>query len=117
MLADEDLNAIAARVVERLLPLLGGVPAERLLTKSELAAHLRVEPAQIDRFVRKGMPREIVGARSRFRLGAVEDWLAKNAKPRTVPAPPVSQVAQPAAAGRLPAGITPIGAGRGRRTG
>ena len=61
--------------------------AENLLTKQQLAAHLGKSPRWVELRVREGMPSEGPTARypqRRFRLSAVEAWLAAGEpKPRS----------------------------------
>jgi hypothetical protein len=98
MLSDADIDRIALRVVA----LLRATPAnDTLLTKSELATHLRVREAQIDRFVRRGMPRETVGTRPRFRLADCAVWLKANAEPAPVPISPTTEPVLPPGVRRL----------------
>jgi hypothetical protein len=78
MLPDADVQRIAVAVVELMVARMPAAPAEPLLTTQELADALRVTPAQVDRFVRKGMPRTRVGARPRFELAACRRWLASS---------------------------------------
>jgi post-segregation antitoxin (ccd killing protein) len=119
-LSDLDIDRVAERVVAKLLPRLGGAAPTPLLTKTELAEHLRVREAQIDRFVRRGMPRETVGTVPRFDLAACRAWVAENARPRAeaasgpppaVPSPRAS-VAGPSGGGAPIPGVTPIGRAR-----
>jgi hypothetical protein len=138
---DSDLvrlaDLLAPRVAAALAQLMG--TAAPLRTKTELAAHFAVKEAQIDRFVRKGMPEEYVGASPRYRLAACEEWVRKHARRRkkkvtTSPSepgtglplgattsPPARDMGLPLGATTsppvsgtgLPPGVTPIGrAGR-----
>lgn len=108
-LSDADLARLADMVAERLRPLVASRAAvDPLLTKAELADYLRVEKAQVDRWVRQGMPRETIGSSPRFDLAACRAWLASNAKPRAAVASNVTAL-------RNMPGVTPIG--RARRLG
>jgi phage terminase Nu1 subunit (DNA packaging protein) len=50
------------------------MPAPELLTKRELAAHLRVSRRAIERWQSKGMPVAKLGTACRYDLAAVLDW-------------------------------------------
>lgn len=50
---------------------------EPWLTKRQLSAHLHMSVRWIEMQVRKGMPVARFGSRPRFRVTAVEAWLAK----------------------------------------
>lgn len=52
-----------------------------LLTARELAAILRVSVDTISRFAKDGAPFVLVGARRRYREGAVREWLATRSRP------------------------------------
>lgn len=69
-------------------------PQEALLTKQQLAAHLKRSPRWVEIRVRDGMPSEPPTKRypqRRFRLSAVEGWLADSER-RPQPADRVSQL-------------------------
>lgn len=103
-LSEADLARLADLVADRLRAAVASGPAA-LLTKGELAEHLRVEKAQVDRWVRRGMPRETIGTVPRFELSACRAWLATIAKPRVAAcAPDLNGVGL--------AGATPIGRAR-----
>jgi hypothetical protein len=82
ILSDVDINRIAEAVVAKL------APSAPLLSKTELAIRLGVQTAQIDRFVRKGMPRTTVGARPRFELAACRTWLDARSTTQEASPPP-----------------------------
>lgn len=104
-LSEADLARIADLVADRLRSVVAPAGPAALLTKGELAAHLRVEKAQVDRWVRKGMPRETIGSVPRFELATCRAWLATIAKPRAAARPPDLN-------GVSLAGVTPIGRAR-----
>jgi hypothetical protein len=81
-----ELQRLADLVAERLRPLLAGARTE-LVTKTELADMLRVREAQIDRFVRAGMPKVTIGTSPRYDPALCRRWLAEHARPRSTPAP------------------------------
>jgi hypothetical protein len=95
-MSDADLARLADLGAARLRPVVAAASAaaptstSALLTKSDLAQHLRVKEAQIDRFVRRGMPRETVGTVPRFDLAGCRAWLAANARSRAAPPAPAS---------------------------
>jgi hypothetical protein len=82
MLSDVDIDRIAEAVVAKL------APSAPLLSKTELAIPLGVQTAQIDRFVRKGMPRTTVGARPRFEFAACRTWLDARTTAQAASPPP-----------------------------
>jgi hypothetical protein len=82
--------------------------AEPLLTKAELAKHLHVNEAQVDRFVRKGMPRETIGSAPRFDLVACRAWLAAHRKPRAATGAAGGSPTAARSCGPIP-GVTPAG--------
>jgi len=52
-----------------------------LLTRAELAQHLRVLPARVDQLRRDGMPTSYIGKSPRFDLAACRGWIADKAAP------------------------------------
>ncbi len=66
--------------------------AARLLSRGELAKALGTSLASIDRLVREGLPREAVGARSRFDLPSCRQWLAQRGKLATPKQPATKTV-------------------------
>lgn len=50
-----------------------------MLTPAELAAHLRTSERTVARMVADGCPSMLVGARRRFDLAAVTDWITQRA--------------------------------------
>lgn len=91
MIDDATLAALADRLYERLVTRFGAAAAAvgsapaGLLTKRDAALYFSVTTAQIDRWVRKGMPRAVVGASPRFDLESCKTWLAQNAQQRQTP--------------------------------
>jgi hypothetical protein len=58
-------------------PAEGTYLTEPWLTKRQLATHLHMSVRWIEMQVRKGMPVARFGSRPRFRVSAVEAWLAR----------------------------------------
>ena len=59
----------------------------RLLTKGELAEHLKVSPRTIDRLCREGkLHYRLAGSRKRFSPSDVESYLSRHLKPLSRPA-------------------------------
>lgn len=55
------------------------MPEERIMTKKELAAFMRVTPRTIENYMRRGLPHYKLTARqTRFRLADVLAWMEKS---------------------------------------
>lgn len=91
-LSPDDLEILAKRVAVHLAAQLRPVS---LLTKSELAEQFRCAPAQIDRLVRKGMPRRFVGDRSRFEIAECLAWCQSRQELKTAPSSDEYTLVQP----------------------
>jgi excisionase family DNA binding protein len=56
-------------------------PAEPLVTKKEVAQHLRQTPRTVENWMAKGMPHYKLGARrTRFKLSEVETFLVEKCR-------------------------------------
>ena len=88
MLTDLDIERIADVLLPRFVAAIGPAKLahEPLLTKAELAAHLKVTSVTIDRMVRAGMPVErVTDDAPRFVRSAAETWYrSRPSRPKTL---------------------------------
>ena len=111
-----DYDALAAALLKQWpeRTLVVQLAPEPLMTKGELAAHLRVMPVTIDRMVRAGMPVErVTDDAPRFSRAAAEAWYrSRPVKPPREPKVLASSSASGPSDGEVDmAGVRPVGSG------
>lgn len=88
MIDDATLAALADRLFALMVDRFGLAapgarppPSGKLLTKSELAAHLRRSPSTIDRWAEQGMPFEDMGTYRLYDGSACARWVGQRPRP------------------------------------